>query len=177
MNRLPDIQECDDNTFPPNVGGWYNPNAHVIQLPLLQRRHPDNRTAIAHELAHAQVAVTGGDMLSNSGHSVDFYRALITAGYPQEAQRVARIVGNADALLAAGGGQQAPINPPAPPPPPVAPPPVERWVTVCRNEVIYVSTGHTLQYQRNLWGGYLLVMVPLTQPQTRQVCALHWVVG
>lgn len=171
-NRLPDIQECDDNSFPPNVGGWYNPNAHVIQLPLWQRRHPDNRTAIAHELAHAQVAVTGGDMLSNNGHSVDFYRALIAAGYPHEAERVARIYGNVDVYFAAGGGRHVPMSPPLLPPPPVA-----RWVTVCRNEVIHVVTGHTLQYQRSLWGGHLLVTVPMTQPQMRQVCAQHWVVG
>lgn len=123
--RMPEVRVCEARDFAPGIGGRYLGGQHVIELPqwLLPRR--ELPTTLAHELAHAQVALTGGDSSTAGGHSADWMRLMLQAGYAYEARRIAGIVPGADDALADADdrmalGRQPPLQPPtAHQPPPV----------------------------------------------------------
>ena len=159
LSQMPTLVECAGEAFAPGVGGDYTGGIHRIRIPQWQRNRPDVKTTVAHELAHAAVAVGGGGDGSANGHSEAFYRELIRAGFGQEAHRVASQYGNLHALAQAGG--QA--NPPQGHAPhgghygqglsvasaPMVSPPVARWMTVCRDTPVVYSSymPHHRAYQ------------------------------
>ena len=142
QNQMPTLLECAAETFAADVGGDYTGGGvHRIRIPTWQRNQPNIKATIAHELAHAVVALAGDDDGSHRGHGTAFYRALIRAGFGEEANRMAAHYGNFDALAQAGGRTNPPTgygfnghtggqrfvvsgDPQIPPPP-------ARWVTVC----------------------------------------------
>ena len=133
--------ECAAETFGAGVGGDYTGGLHRIRIPTWQRNQPNVKATIAHELAHAAVALAGEDDGGYNGHGTAFYRELIRAGFGEEASRVAAHYRNFDALAQAGGRSNAPTGYGfngdtrgqglAASGAPQIPPPPARWVTVC----------------------------------------------
>lgn len=96
--RMPEVLVCDGGDFGPGIGGDYTGGVHKIRIPQWQLNGTGLRSVLAHELAHAETWLTGGSG-ANNGHSVDFMRALLRAGWHGEAQRVGQHVYGAQAAL------------------------------------------------------------------------------
>lgn len=105
--RMPELRVCEARDFAPGIGGRYLGGQHVIELPQWLLPRPELPTTLAHELAHAQVALTGGDSSTAGGHSADWMRLMLQAGYAYEARRIAGIVPGADDALADVDGRTA----------------------------------------------------------------------
>lgn len=125
--RMPEVIVCGGEHFGPGIGGDYNSGMHHIRVPVRQLQSGSLDSILAHELAHADVALTQGAQ-DYGGHSRHFFVALLRAGYPAEAERVAQYVNGGQQELqvaretfAPGGG----FAPPRPYDPP------QRWVRVC----------------------------------------------
>ena len=116
VQQMPDIVACSADMFPPGIGGDYQGGAHLIRIPHWQLNGSELNAVIAHELAHAQVALTGGDMHTAGGHGPDFLRVLVQAGFRGEAQRVAEYTGQRGLIAQADPPRELPAAPPAPPP-------------------------------------------------------------
>lgn len=154
---------CEGADFGPNIGGDYTGGIHQIRIPQWQLGRPELRAVLAHELAHAETWLTGGSE-ANNGHSADFMRALLRAGWRAEAHRVALTVAGAQyALRQAEASLQGELDPERPPnrndPPATYVPPVV-MTQVCHNEQIAV-------YRQIMPGRYHLGFV------IRRVC--QWV--
>lgn len=142
-SKMPTVVVCTGGDFGPGIGGDYTGGIHKIRIPQWQLNSSDLRSVLAHELAHAETWLTGGSD-TNNGHSADFMRALLLAGWYGEAQRIGQQVhGAQDALNEAraaiygegasqgqrDGNYQPPIyTPPATYTPPTA------MVQVCHDE-------------------------------------------
>lgn len=96
--RMPEVLVCDGAEFAPGIGGDYTGGIHRIRIPQWQLNGSSLRSVLAHELAHAETWLTGGSG-ANNGHSADFMRALLRAGWHGEAQRVGQHVYGAQAAL------------------------------------------------------------------------------
>ena len=137
--HMPDVLVCDAEHFGPNIGGDYTSGVHRIRLPAWQLQSGNLHAVIAHEMAHAEVALELGAG-APVGHARDFFAALLRAGYHAEAQRVARYVQGGQqefrAALAVTGSVPGYLPPDQPPhsrqPPPLYAPPPQRWVQVCQ---------------------------------------------
>ncbi len=147
-SRMPAGLVCEGSDFGPNIGGDYTGGIHQIRIPQWQLNGTGLRSVLAHELAHAETWLTGGSD-ANHGHSADFMRALLRAGWGGEAQRVgqqfagaqhaldqarASLAGDASARGQRQGGYQPPIY--TPPTTTYTPPTV--MVQVCHDEQITV---------------------------------------
>ena len=97
--NMPQLVVCDPGHFGPSVGGTYTGGEHVIRIPSWQLGQPALRSVLAHELAHSEVALSGGDGQSFGGHSFDFMRVLLAAGWRHEAERTAMAVSGAHRAL------------------------------------------------------------------------------
>ncbi len=97
-SRMPDVLVCEGSDFGPNIGGDYTGGIHRIRIPQWQLNGGGLRSVLAHELAHAETWLTGGSD-ANYGHSADFMRALLRAGWGGEAQRVGQYVAGAQYAL------------------------------------------------------------------------------
>ncbi len=122
---LPELLVCEGRDFAPGIGGDYTTGIHRIRIPAWQLQSGNLATVLAHELAHAEVALTYGDA-GPGGHGRRFFEALIAAGYTYEAERVAGYVdGGQRELMAA----RARTGQPTPPGRQAEPP--TTWVTIC----------------------------------------------
>ncbi len=165
-NRMPAILVCDGSVFGPGIGGDYGVGRHTIRIPQWQLNRPDLNSVLAHELAHAEVWLTGGGT-ENNGHSADFMRALLRAGWGGEAQRVAQYLPGAQYALDQARADTAPddgdsTRPPRYAPPNISPPaygPPNTLVEVCRDE-------HSLSYRQIRPGVFQGVIT------TRRTCRL-----
>ena len=143
--QMPEVLVCDAQHFDPNIGGDYTSGVHRIRLPTWQLQSGNLNPVIAHEMAHAEVALHLGAGVP-VGHSRDFFAALLRAGYHAEAQRVARYVqgGQQEFLVALGATSSGPsLPPPNPPPhsrrqPPADAFPPQRWIQVCQPVTVAV---------------------------------------
>lgn len=90
---------------PPTIGGTFSvlpSGGTVIRVPAWQMSPRGNLEAtLAHELAHAQAHQQGLYNEPFGGHGAGFFAALLKAGWPQEAERVAQSIAGADRALAA----------------------------------------------------------------------------
>lgn len=145
-SRMPAVLICEGSDFGPNIGGDYTGGIHRIRIPQWQLNSAGLRSVLAHELAHAETWLTGGSD-ANHGHSADFMRALLRAGWGGEAQRVGQhVVGAQYALDEARAslyprGASPPLQgnyrPPVYTPPYVYTPP-SVMVEVCHDEQMTV---------------------------------------
>lgn len=151
-SRMPTVLVCDGAHFGPNVGGDYTGGVHQIRLPHWQLNRAELRSVLAHELAHAETWLTGGSD-ANNGHSADFMRALLRAGWHSEAQRVADHVNGAryaldeakNSLYGQAHAEASPddgYRPPRANPPITYTPPI-RMQRVCHDEqqAVYRQIG------------------------------------
>lgn len=156
-SRMPTVLVCDGGDFGPNIGGDYTGGIHRIRIPNWQLNRTELRSVIAHEMAHAEVWLTGGSD-ANGGHSSDFMRSLLRAGWHAEAARVGQYVGGAQfaldearASLYGQGAGRAPL-PGAERPPIATPPPIyvspTVMVQVCHDQpfVVYRPAGRGQYY-------------------------------
>lgn len=145
--QMPQILVCTADQFGPNIGGTYSSGIHQIRIPVWQLSRPDLSTVLAHELGHAQNEIDG----VQNGHSVEFMKALIRAGFAAEASRVAAYTGGHDALADAHAQlvprYRAPaVTADAPPPTVYVPPRVT--VLVCEDTTIVF---HIFDHQQRRW--------------------------
>lgn len=128
-SRMPTVLVCDGGDFGPNIGGDYTGGIHRVRIPNWQLNRTELRSVIAHEMAHAEVWLTGGSD-ANGGHSSDFMRSLLRAGWHAEAARVGQYVSGAKfaldearASLYGQGATRTPLpgvdRPPTSTPPPI----------------------------------------------------------
>jgi len=97
---LPTVAICEAQHFPPNVGGQYNSGRHHIEIPVWMLGQAGLSMNLLHELAHAQVALTGADG-GVDGHGPGWIAAVLAAGLDDEAARVASYNPDAAQALAA----------------------------------------------------------------------------
>lgn len=123
--NMPELLVCDGSDFGLGVGGDYTGGIHRIRVPAWQAHTGNLVTVLAHELAHAEVALSNDDPVPG-GHGRRFFEVLIRAGYIQEAERVAGYVDGGQRELNVAKlrtGKDAPLWRPAEPP--------AAFVTVC----------------------------------------------
>lgn len=108
--NLPSIFVCESHDFAPNIGGTYNSGLHEIRVPVWQLNSQNLNAAIAHELAHAENSLLGGNLTEFNGHNRGFMQALVSAGWIAEALRVAQYEPGANLALAEvrGGASSKP---------------------------------------------------------------------
>ncbi len=167
--NMPTVVECPNEVFPDKVAGDYTMQVHRIRMPISSRQNSMTRDFLAHELAHAAVALrglTGGSQ--HQGHDSNFYQELMTARFAHEARRTVEYLKNFDDWAVAssatssfpqaprpyGGGGSVILTslPPAPPAPPV------RIVQQCQERPVWqhVWNGRFMQpvmvaIQRQCW--------------------------
>lgn len=164
--RMPAVLVCDGNDFGPNIGGDYTSGIHRIRIPYWQLSRAELRSVLAHELAHAEAWLSGGNE-GNNGHSTGFMLALLRAGWHDEALRVAQYASGGQfalnqaraSLYGQGGAGAMPpgVNRPPAATPPTAHLPPTVLVQVCHDEQFAV-------YRQIGLGSYQMEMV------SRRIC-------
>jgi len=160
--RMPAIAVCHAGDFAQGIGGDYTPGVHRIRIPEWQVVTANLHTVLAHELAHAEVWLTGRDPGAD-GHGRGFFEVLLGAGYGNEAERVAAYVANGHSALA---DAKAFIRPIAPPNPPIAAGPN---ANPRQGRVATYCEWVPVRFLVPLPGGHMLI-----QTQWHQQCRQIW---
>jgi len=105
-NQPPTVLACTSDEFPPNVGGTYSQGTHEIRIPTWMVGSSELAVALAHELGHAHVRLSGGDWMAD-GHGTSWVWAMRQAGFDFEVRRVAGYnAGTARVLVDERAGRQ-----------------------------------------------------------------------
>jgi hypothetical protein len=109
--NLPRVLVCDDAVLGGLARADYTSGYHRIRFTRSTAYAPDVMEVMAHELAHAVVAINGYDPdPSRGGHGRNFVQVLRNAGFHDEANRVAQQYG-VGSNFALGAPSAAPMRP------------------------------------------------------------------